>query len=212
MKPILKNLPYFTKQNLSLALGKEGESLNYWIKKLIKEESLVQLKKGFYLSSYYQDLVRQNPTEYETYLEYLANILRQPSYVSLEYVLSKYGFIPEASSALTSVTLKSSRVYSSNLGRFIYRNIKEKLFFGWQTRNFKDKKIQIASLSKALFDFLYLKKLPKNTWQIFLLSEGRFNWDIVGAKDKQSFRQLVKISASEKMARMVRYLQKEKIL
>jgi len=74
---ILKQQPYFTKQNLGLALGKKGEDLNYWLKKLTREKLLTPLKKGFYISSFY-------PDQSENYWLYLANVLRFPSYVSQE--------------------------------------------------------------------------------------------------------------------------------
>ena len=43
----------------------------------------------------------------EPYAEYMANRLRLPSYLSLEYVLAKEGLIPEAVYALTSITSKN---------------------------------------------------------------------------------------------------------
>ena len=127
---VLKGAPYFTKQNIGLALQKDGEDLNYWIKKLRAQKMLITLKKGMYISSYYQDMISQNPSDKELYLMYLANVLRSPSYVSLEFILSRYNIIPEASFAVTSITTKSSRVFSSAFSSFIYRSIKEELFFG----------------------------------------------------------------------------------
>ncbi len=129
---ILKQAPYLTKSNLALPLGKEGDDLNYWIKKLIREKLLTPLKKGFYVSSYYQDTMIRDPEEKEAYWVYLANVLRCPSYVSLEYVLSKYNVIPETVSSITSVTLKSPRIYRSEKAAFIYRNIKRDLFIAVQ--------------------------------------------------------------------------------
>lgn len=213
--PILKNTPYFTKQNLGLALQKEGENLNYWIKKLITEGILLAIKKGFYISSYYLDLVSQNPVEVEAYLEYLANLLRRPSYVSLEYVLAKENFLAEGAFALTSVTIKSSRVYKSPIGNFIYKNLKESLFAGYQSKDFKDKKIKIASLPKALFDYLYLKKTAgssKTALKKYLFKEARFNWDTLSIDQKKEFVKLIKTASSKKMQRILTILQEAKIL
>lgn len=210
--PIIQQSPYLTKQNLSLALGKEGETLNYWVKKLIGNKTLIPLKKGFYISSYYRDLVSQAPKDRELYEEYLANILRFPSYVSLEYALAKYNFIPEAPFAITCVTIKSPRVYSSSFGDFIYRNVKENLFFGWEVKDFKGKEIRVASFAKALLDFLYLKKLPIGQWQNYLLIEGRFNWKILSRKEKTEFVRFAKNSGSKKMVKILNILRQGKIL
>lgn len=208
----IQQSPYITKQNLSLALGKEGETLNYWVKKLIGNKALIPLKKGFYISSYYRSLVSQTPKDRELYAEYLANILRYPSYVSLEYILAKYNLIPEAPFAITCVTIKSPRVYSSSFGDFIYRSIKENLFWGWEVKDFKGKEVMIASLPKALFDFLYLKKLPIEQWKNYLLVEGRFNWKILSRKEKTEFVRFAKNSGNKKMVKILNILRQGKIL
>ena len=209
----LKQSPYYTKQNLSLALSKDGADLDYWIKKLLKEKILISLKKGFYISSYYRDLVNQNPEESSGYLEYLANILRWPSYVSLEYVLAKFEIIPETAFVLTSVTPKSPRVFSSEVTVFNYRNIKKELFFGYQVNNFRDKKVKVASKAKALFDYLYLKRTSViNNMKDYLLQDARINWSILSREDKDEFKSAVKISSSSKMEMIANILKKEGIL
>lgn len=203
---ILKQLPYFTKQNLALALGKKEDNLNYWIKKLIKEKALISLKKGFYISSYYLDLVSQEPKNREDYFEYLANMLRFPSYISLEYVLSNCGFLPETSYVITSITTKSSRVYESAVQTFSYRNINDSLFSNYGYKDFKGKKIKIAGPAKALFDLLYLKNSD------YLKNEDRMNWDALSVGDKTEFIELVRASNYGKMQKIVIYLKRKGIL
>ena len=203
---IFKQLPYFTKQNLALAMGKSGDNMDYWAKKLAREGELIPLKKGFYISQYYLDLMSQEAKTRENYLEYLANVLRFPSYVSLEYVLSNCGLLPESSFAITSVTLKSTRVYESGVGSFSYRGISDSLFTNYQFKDFKDKKIKIASPAKALFDFLYLKNAD------FLKNEDRLNWDALSSADKEEFGVIVKISNSKKMQKIVLSLKRKGIL
>lgn len=213
LNDILKQSPYLTKQNFSLAFNKAGENLNYWIKKLLKEKALISLKKGFYISSYYLDLVSQDPLNKEAYLEYLANILRFPSYISLEYVLSSRNFLAETAFAITSVTVKSPRVYESEIAKFVYRNIKKELFSGYDFKEFGAKKIKIASLAKALFDFLYLRKFATTGEMCnYLTEEGRFNWDVMLPNDKKELVKLVEISGSKKMKSALDILRKAKIL
>jgi hypothetical protein len=210
---ILKQAPYLTKQNLALALNKEGENLNYWIKKLTKAKLLIRLKKGFYTSSYYLDLISQEPKNREIYFEYLANVLRFPSYVSLEYVLSTSSLLPETTFVITSITTKTPRMYTSPIGTFAYRNIKEALFSHYRFKDFNGKKVRIASLAKAFFDFLYLKKfISAAKIKEYLLSEGRINWEVLRAEDKTEFITLVKLSGSKKMRMIADLLKKEKML
>jgi len=205
-----KTLPYFNKSTLEEIIGKRGESLNYWVKKLLRQGELAALKKGLYVSKLYLLGLEKNPALKEAYWEYLANILRYPSYLSLEYALAKYGLIPEAVYSLTSVTIKSSRIYKNSLGNFIYRKINPRLFFGFINRDFEDKKIKIASLAKAVFDFLYFKRFPpRRLLQEKLLEGLRFNWDVLARKDWQEFKTLVRRANSRKMTAILNLLKKK---
>lgn len=196
---ILRNLPYFNKSTLGDVLGKSGENLNYRVKKLIRQGELIVLKKGLYTTKLYLLSLEKNPVLREAYLEYLANVIRYPSYISLEYALSKYGLIPEGVFSLTSVTLKSSRVYKNSLGNFIYRNIKEDLFFGFEDRDFEGKRLKTATKAKALFDFLYFRK-------VIPLDDLRINWEVFLPNDKEKFAAIVEKSNSPKMERVLKSL------
>ncbi len=210
---ILKQSSYYSKQNIGLALGKEGKDLSYWIQKLLKQKMLISLKKGLYISSYYRDLVSQNPSDKELYYIYLANVLRSPSYVSLEYVLSRYNIIPESSYVITSITTKSSRTFSSEIISFVYRSIKKELFLGWENWTFKNKTIRIATKAKALFDFLYLKSFENKPAMVsYLLDMGRIQWEVLTAEDKDEFVKAVALSSSKKMQSIMTLLKDKKIL
>lgn len=197
---ILRNFPYFNKSTLGDVLGKSGNNLNYWVKKMIKQGDLVVLKKGFYTTKLYLLGLEKNPLLRESYFEYLANVIRYPSYVSLEYALSKYGLIPEGVFGITSVTLKSSRTYKNSLGNFIYRNIKENLFFGFEDREFEGKRIKMATKEKALFDFLYLNKIKP-------FEDLRVNLNVFSPEEREKFVAVVKDSGSGKMRGVLRSLE-----
>ena len=196
---LLKNLPYLNKSTLGEVLGKSGKNLDYWVQKLIKEVEIVVLKKGLYASKTYLLSLEKNASLRESYLEYLANIIRYPSYVSLEYALSKYGIIPEGVYSLTSVTLKSSRVFKNSIGNFIYRSIKKELFSNFENKDFDGKRIKMATKEKALFDYLYFKKES-------LLEDLRINWDVFTPDEKVRFARIVKSSGSSKMERILKTL------
>lgn len=154
----LKNMPLVTKRNLAVVLDKKEEALNYWSKKLVDEGVLIKLKSGLYAPRYYVDMMSQNENDKMRYLEYIANRLLSPSYLSLEYVLSKNNILAEAVFKITSVTTKSTRTYETELGTFVYRNVKESLFCGYKRVVWRDKQIWEATKEKALQDWKYLNK------------------------------------------------------
>ncbi|MDO8497798.1 MAG: hypothetical protein Q7S61_04605 [bacterium] len=210
----IKNTPYITKQNLGLILEKTGDNLNYWVKKLVNEGTFIVIKNGLYIPKYYFDIVSAaNPQEKEAYLIYLANTIRQPSYVSLEYVLAKYNFLAESSFAITSITLKSTRSYTTDIGTFYYQHLKKELFYKYKIEAFRDKQIREASFAKALFDFLYLRSFDSQTeMRDYLLSTGRLNWDIVSKAQKSEFAEIIKTSQSQKMQSLLSILESVNIL
>jgi len=196
---ILEQIPYFNKVTLGEILGKNGENLNYWVKKLLKDGEIIALKKGLYVSRLYLLSLEKTPILKEQYLEYLANIIRYPSYISLEYALAKYGIIPEGVYAVTSVTTKTPRIYKSKLGNFIYKNIKSDLFNGFEAIDFEGKRVKIASRAKALFDFLYFRKTGR-------FEDLRINWDQFDEKDKKEFKGVVFESGSYKINQILKVL------
>jgi predicted transcriptional regulator of viral defense system len=208
-----KNLPYFNKLTLEEIIGRKKESLNYWVKKLLREGEIISLKKGLYVSKLYLLGLEKNPGLKEAYLEYLANILRYPSYLSLEYALAKYGLIPEAVYSLTSVTIKSSRIYKNALGNFIYRKISPRLFFGFINGEFEDKRVKIASPAKAIFDFFYFKPFPlTGESQEKFLKDLRINWEILTKKDWREFGEIVRQANSRKMKAFFAFLKKKGVV
>ncbi|PIY68642.1 hypothetical protein COY90_04855 [Candidatus Roizmanbacteria bacterium CG_4_10_14_0_8_um_filter_39_9] len=212
LKAKLELFPYYTKQNLSLSLGNNGENLNYWIKKLLKQNILIPLKKGLYVSSFYLDKVKERK-QTESYLEYLASVIRFPSYVSLEYALSKYGIIPEAVYTITSVSQKTTRDYKSPITSFSYRTLKESLYTGFAKKIYLNNTYQIATPSKALFDYLYLKPfIDAKEINQFLLNTGRINWQILDLKAKQQFHYYVEQSGSKKMKTIFSFLKSHFLL
>ncbi|MDI6731919.1 MAG: hypothetical protein QME05_05015 [Candidatus Margulisbacteria bacterium] len=170
---LLEGLSYFDKSTLRQFIELSDNSLYANIKRWLKQGQIIKLKNGFYVTNNYL-LSRENK---EIYLEFIANKLREPSYLSLEYVLQSYGMLTEAVYSFTSVTLKSKNSYSNKLGRFSYRNIKEPLFTGFDLIEKGGYQVKIATKAKALFDYLYFKfrPLPKITKEEF--SSLRLNLD-----------------------------------
>lgn len=120
------------------------------VTQLLKEGEIIRVKKGIYVfgSFYRKELLS---------LESLAQALYSPSYLSLEYALSKYGLIPEKSFAVTSVCLKRTNQFKTEFGLFIYkkRPVEAYPLSILRQENGEQGAYLIATREKALVDFLY---------------------------------------------------------
>lgn len=194
-------MPFFNKNTASILIGKEGRNLDKKLDRLIKIGYLRVLKKGLYVTdSYYET------AEKESYFEYITNVLREPSYISGEYVLSNEGLIPESVFSITSITTKTTRKYGNFLGSFIYKNIKPLLFTGFIEKKWLDKTIYIASKAKALFDYFYLKRMDNVKISV---SDARIDWGSFTKDNLREFRMYVKLSESKKMLAVLKSIEKD---
>ena len=122
------------------------------ISRWVKAGKLFQLRRGYYLLA--PPYRRKEPN-----LHYIANLLSRPSYVSLAYALAYYGLIPEEVPAITSITTGRPHAIPTPMGRFEYRHMSPKLFWGYETIDpLSIEPVQIATPEKALLDLVYLTK------------------------------------------------------
>jgi hypothetical protein len=190
----LENLSYFNSNTISQYVDVKSSSLFADINRWLKSGILIQLKKGLYVTSnFYERSADKN-----IYMEFLANKLKEPSYLSLEYVLQKYSILTESVYSITSITLKTGRVYNNKLGLFIYRNIKEELFTGFNIFESNGFIIKEATKSKALFDWFYLKLLRIKEVNLELLKSFRLNLDSFKENDYREFKKYCKIAGIKK--------------
>ncbi|MDH4196722.1 MAG: hypothetical protein OEW05_04880 [Candidatus Aminicenantes bacterium] len=136
----------FDYQTLTDAL-KDLSSPRDKITKLLKQGVIIRVKKGLYV---FGDKQRRYPYSKEL----LANLVYGPSYVSLEYALAYHGLIPERVEALTSVTPRRSRRFSTPVGLFTYRGIPARAYEVGMVRveGEHGQSFLIASPEKALAD------------------------------------------------------------
>lgn len=119
------------------------------ISRWVSSGVLVQLRRGYYILA--RRYRKKDPDPL-----YIANILCDPSYVSLEYALGHYGLIPEAAAVITSVTTRRPQVLNTPLCRFEYRHMVSRRFFGYDTQGPSGlAPVQIALPEKALLDLIY---------------------------------------------------------
>jgi len=196
------DLPCFTLDDLSPLEGNKSYLKNL-LSRYEKLGKVIRLKKGFFVTRRYVDL-KGNGLDLTTYLEFLANFLRQPSYLSLEYMLDKYGMLTDAPFSYTSVTKRKTKQFKNVLGNFLYRKIRDNLYTGFKISEKNGFTIFEATKAKALFDFLYLRKnelLDKSA-----VEELRLNLEELNKGDVREFKSYVNLDGSVKMSKIANYI------
>lgn len=187
---------YYTRQNLSLILGRNRRTLDSRIATLIKNKIILPLKSGFYLNL----VLFEKSTIATTLLEYVGSILVTPSYLSLEYMLSVYGFLAEDVTTLTYVTTKKTRLFETSLSRFSYRTIHPALFTNFKIAKYDKYSYYLASFAKAIFDLIYFTPFKNKREMTMFLVESRFNWDRLALSDKKELTLLLTTTPSLKLS------------
>lgn len=150
-----RNIKNYTQAPLSHQLVMDVLSTysrpNDKISELVKSGELLSLRRGLYVSGPESDLPVPD-------LLLIANHMRGPSYVSLESALSYWGMIPERVHEISSVTLKTAKTYTNDLGTFSYRHSSSPYYsFGIERVELAPQQMaMIASREKALCDKIVL--------------------------------------------------------
>lgn len=130
-----------------------------------KEDKIIKLKNGLYIFS---GKYRRK----EIFEPWLAYLLKNPSYISLEKAMEYYQLIPEAIFTYTSVTSRNRPgVFETRVGRFKYFSIKKEFFWGYRGIESNDLRGYMAEPEKALLDTFYF---TKGEIDINYLKEMRF--------------------------------------
>lgn len=186
--------PFFTKKDirrLGEPFGIKDATIDAYISRSIKRKDIIPLKKGLYVSA---DFYNKNKGDI-SYLFYLSNIIRKPSYISSWTALQYYNMATETIQIITAVTPKITRNYTTKVGTFSYRNIKDDLFSGLTLveDNFK---FFIATPSKALFDLLYFKTRQFRGIKLedidLLIEELRIDMDEMDKDEQKKFYSIIK--------------------
>ncbi|MCG2690064.1 hypothetical protein L6252_02175 [Candidatus Parcubacteria bacterium] len=199
---VAKELPCFSLDNLA-TLETDKTYLKILLGRYVKAGKLFRLKKGLYVAKEYIDNV-QKRGHFSHYLNFLNGVLCEPSYLSLEYVLYRHNFLTDVPYNFTSITKSKTAVFTNELGTFFYYKIKDSLFCGYKMVKEGEFSFLRASLSKALFDFLYLRKniLPVKE----AVKELRLNVDLLKKIDLKELKGYVEMEGSKKMKEIVMHL------
>lgn len=123
------------------------------ISRMVKEKKIFPVIKGLY------------ETEKSTAGYLLAESIYGPSYLSFEFALSYYGFIPEGVYVFTSATFekKKKKIFTTSFGTFTYRDIPSKAYmYGVNIVQENEYWYKIATAEKAICDQLYKTKTVAN--------------------------------------------------
>lgn len=190
----LANLLLFTKETLR-QLEEDNDRLDFNIKYWLKKGKIITLKKGLYVLK--EKWERENNKD--GCREYLANQLYQPSYLSGEYVMSKFGLLTEGVYGITSMTTKTTKTFVNNLGNFNYYSLSPTLFLGYEVKKSGFFPIVVAKKSKAVFDFLYLRFIKNAPVNKKTIEELRINWENI---TKGELREIINYGKKTKSIRI----------
>jgi hypothetical protein len=152
------------------------------ISELLKSKELIAIRRGLYVTGPNMDLPAPSPF-------LIANHLRGPSYVSLESAMSYWGMIPERTYEISSVSIKTSKVYKTPVGRFSYQQLNTP-YYSYGIKNITHSPKQtmlVASPEKALCDKVVLTpkinlRSIKQTRE-FLMEDLRIDSDMLSTLD-----------------------------
>jgi len=132
----------FTANDLRLLFGvRNRQSLYTALHRLVTRGVLRRLSKGLFICAG----VSVDPFA-------LANLLRRPSYVSLESALNLHGILVQTPRMITSVTTGRPCRLKAAGHEFRYRHLSPQLWFGFE----RNGAFLVAVPEKAFLDWLYL--------------------------------------------------------
>lgn len=192
---LVKKLPYFDLNDL-LSVEPNKIYLKILFSRYEKSNKVIRLKKGMYVTKDYLDEIEKEGL-FSFYTEFIANILYQPSYLSLDYVLYQNNLLTEIPLNFTCVTTNKTTSFSNKVGNFFYHKIKDKLFCDFMILKEENFTIFKATKAKALFDYLYLRKnelINKKS-----IEELRLNIKNVSTNELKELKKYIDLEGSKKM-------------
>lgn len=176
------------------------------ITSLLRSKVLIRVKKGLYIFG--PDYALKPYCK-----EILANIIYGPSYLSLEYALSFYGFIPERVEVLTSVTNKKDKSFNTPIGVFSYRYLHPGKYSIGMTQVMIElnRFILIATPEKALLDKMILESPSlqlnnKKDVENFLFNDLRISREKIKTLKPLLFNKIANVYQDKNIFQVNKYL------
>ena len=189
-------------RHLILELLRDYQSPNDKISELLKSKELISIRRGLYIIGTKMDLPSPEPF-------LIANHLRGPSYVSLESALSYWNMIPERTYEISSVTIKTSKLYKTPVGRFSYNQLKIPYYsYGIKNIDYSPKQTMlVASPEKALCDKIVVTpkiylRTNKQTRE-FLMEDLRMDSEVLSTLDTEVMELWIKNAPKKSSLKML---------
>jgi len=132
----------FSLHDIVLLSGEEKPFVSVQLSRLVRSGIIRRPVRGWYL----------NPFALPS-AEELSMVIRRPSYLSMEYALSRHGILSQNVFTLTLVTPKLPYTYRTGASIFEYHQIKRSLFRGYV----QEGSVLVADPEKALLDLIYIR-------------------------------------------------------
>lgn len=132
----------FSVSDLFQLIDEPKTSLMVQLTRLTRAKIITRVAHGWYANPFSQ------PTTEE-----VSMVLRVPSYLSLEYALSRQGILSQRPYTITLVTTQSPYTFQAETIQYEYHQIHKSLFWGYT----QEKTVCIAHGEKALLDLLYIR-------------------------------------------------------
>jgi predicted transcriptional regulator of viral defense system len=198
----LDSLPYFTIEAVRQLSNGSASTVRTAVYRWMKSGELIQLKNGTYVTRRFFDRHHDDAD----FAPMVSAVLIPQSYISLEYVLQRYGVLTEMTYPVSAVTLKHGRTITNSIGTFSYRSIKTDLYNGFQIHDYLGVPFAMAGKARALFDFLYFRHWGDElSSPVFdLVEDLRLNLDEFAQDDWLEFNRYVEVSRNRKMQSVVK--------
>jgi len=178
------------------------------ISKLIKHGDIIRIRKGLYIFGKIWQRHEFSP-------ELLANLIYGPSIISLDYILSICGLIPENVKIITSVATGRSRIFETPVGRYSYKQLKKERFsFGIELHETSAGNYFAATPLKALADKIWFDKrfIPTSPFSFgeYLFEDLRIDREILtNYLNKKIIENIENAYASRKITWFTKFIRKE---
>jgi predicted transcriptional regulator of viral defense system len=163
----VEDVPVFSVQDVVTLSGQSTASVAVSLNRWVQSKRVERLRRGLYTL---------NPSDRNVTLSraFIASLLVEPSYLSGVWALANNSVIPEAVFSLTSAS-KGRRVdFSNAYGRYSYRRVPERAWFGFKVKEVNGGNALFADSEKALLDTIYWSR---SIWGVDRFKQERVNPD-----------------------------------
>lgn len=201
----LSKLPYFSRTDIR-AISQTEKAVELFLYRASRKGEIIRLRRGLYTTRHYVDEV-QRRGEMGTFLEFLANIIHTPSYLSGEYILAKHELLTEAVTTMTSITSNRPMLVENDLGTFRYRNITSNALGEFLIKQQSQYQIKQATKVQALFEYLYFKKRELKVLNIEVAQQLRLNLQNLSHDELREVHARAARGSSKKLIRLISFLE-----